>query len=263
MAARRQRSETILAGNVTCEVTWKDVRRLSLRVGADGRVRASVPRRTTRAEALAFVRSHEDWVRRQLGRRDEGLAQAREALGDGASVRLWGLALPLVPVEDERARRPRATLEDGRVVVREAAGTPWDLRMAALDALLADELVRRVGELAPALEERVGRHATAWRVRRMTSRWGSCNTRTGRVTLNLALATLDPRCLEGVMAHELCHLWVRAHDARFYELLGQAVPDWRAVRRELRSHEAELRAAALVARAGDPAQAGPAAGEGT
>lgn len=254
MGARHQRSETLVVGDVACEVTWKDVRRLSLRVGPDGRLRASVPRRTTHAEALAFVRSHQDWAARQLRLREEGLRQAREALGDGSGVRLWGTVLPLVTIEDEHARRPRAALEEGRVVVRAAAGVSRSQRRAAIDALLADELVRRALEVAPALEQRVGRHATAWRARRMTSRWGSCNTRTGRVTLNLALATLDPRGLEGVMAHELCHLWVRAHDERFYEHLDQAMPDWRAVRRELRSHEAELRADALLARAGS---AGP------
>ena len=67
----------------------------------------------------------------------------------------------------------------------------------------------------------------------MTSRWGSCNTRTNHINLNTRLAEHPERCLEYVILHELCHTVVPNHGPAFKALEDRFMPDWRAVRREL------------------------------
>lgn len=70
-------------------------------------------------------------------------------------------------------------------------------------------------------------------IRRMTSRWGTCNIRAARITLNLELARRDPDLLEYVVVHELAHLIERGHNARFYAVMDRYLPDWRSRRRAL------------------------------
>ena len=67
----------------------------------------------------------------------------------------------------------------------------------------------------------------------MTTRWGSCNTRTGAITLNLALAEHPVEALESVLVHELVHLWERGHGPRFQRLMDEVLPDWRERRAAL------------------------------
>ena len=62
-------------------------------------------------------------------------------------------------------------------------------------------------------------------VRTMKSRWGSLS-RAGTMTLNVNLVRAPRACIEYVVAHELCHTKHRDHDARFFKLLGQVMPDW-------------------------------------
>jgi predicted metal-dependent hydrolase len=62
-------------------------------------------------------------------------------------------------------------------------------------------------------------------LRAMQSRWGSMST-AGTMTLNANLVRVPHACIEYVVAHELCHLQYRDHNARFYRLLGQVMPDW-------------------------------------
>jgi len=62
-------------------------------------------------------------------------------------------------------------------------------------------------------------------VRAMQSRWGSLS-RAGTMTLNLNLVRAPRPCIEYVVTHELCHTRHRDHDARFFKLLGQVMPDW-------------------------------------
>lgn len=62
-------------------------------------------------------------------------------------------------------------------------------------------------------------------VRAMQSRWGSLS-RAGSMTLNVNLVRAPRACIEYVVVHELCHTKHRDHDARFFKLLGQVMPDW-------------------------------------
>lgn len=62
-------------------------------------------------------------------------------------------------------------------------------------------------------------------VRAMQSRWGSLS-HAGTMTLNLNLVRAPRPCIEYVVTHELCHTRHRDHDARFFKLLGQVMPDW-------------------------------------
>lgn len=62
-------------------------------------------------------------------------------------------------------------------------------------------------------------------VRSMQARWGSLS-RAGTLTLNVNLVRAPRPCIEYVVIHELCHTRHRDHDARFFRLLGQVMPDW-------------------------------------
>jgi predicted metal-dependent hydrolase len=62
-------------------------------------------------------------------------------------------------------------------------------------------------------------------VRNMQSRWGSLSY-AGTMTLNVNLVRAPHPCIDYVIIHELCHTKHRDHDARFFKLLGQLMPDW-------------------------------------
>lgn len=69
-------------------------------------------------------------------------------------------------------------------------------------------------------------------VRAMQSRWGSLSP-SGTMTLNANLVRTPRPCIEYVVAHELCHLKHRDHNASFFRLLGQVMPDWEKRKRRL------------------------------
>lgn len=67
-----------------------------------------------------------------------------------------------------------------------------------------------------------------WGIRVMKTRWGSCNTRKGRICLNLNLIKKPLICIEYVLVHEMTHLLEANHSSRFYDLMTAFMPDWRA-----------------------------------
>ena len=69
-------------------------------------------------------------------------------------------------------------------------------------------------------------------VRHLKTRWGSCTSK-GKITINSSLINLDERIIEYVVVHELCHLRHHNHGKEFYKLLGELMPDYKAIRRGL------------------------------
>ena len=95
--------------------------------------------------------------------------------------------------------------------------------------ILYDEMLKMI----PNLEKALSVSAKGWKIRRMKSRWGSCNTRTGNITINLELAKKPKKCLEYVMVHELVHLMEPSHNSRFKGLMDNYYPNWREIKKEL------------------------------
>ncbi len=76
-------------------------------------------------------------------------------------------------------------------------------------------------------ESVVGEKANEWRVKKMKTRWGSCNTRDRRVWLSLSLAKERAAFIDYIMVHELLHLIEKRHNKRFYSLMDHFYPQWR------------------------------------
>ena len=72
-------------------------------------------------------------------------------------------------------------------------------------------------------------------MRTMKRRWGSCSNK-GIITLSTELIKLPDLYIEYVVIHELCHLKHHNHSARYYKLLSDLFPEWKAVRTELRKY---------------------------
>ncbi len=69
-------------------------------------------------------------------------------------------------------------------------------------------------------------------IRKMSKRWGSC-TSSGEIILNLDLIKAPSHCIDYVIVHELCHLKHRNHNAEFFSLLFQLMPDWKKRKEKL------------------------------
>jgi predicted metal-dependent hydrolase len=104
--------------------------------------------------------------------------------------------------------------------MREIAGVELRERLATLAARL-DVAVRRVT------------------IRGQHTRWGSCSPR-GAIALNWRLVQMPDSVRDYILVHELMHLHQRNHSRKFWALVERACPDYRAARRWLRAHEAEL-----------------------
>lgn len=72
------------------------------------------------------------------------------------------------------------------------------------------------------------------KIRKMTSRWGVCNTKLITVTLNLELIKRDTKYLDYVIMHELSHLIEANHSPSFWKIVEKNCPDYKEIRKEMK-----------------------------
>lgn len=102
-----------------------------------------------------------------------------------------------------------------------------------LHAFYRAELKKLVPELLEKWQAILGVTVSAWGIKRMETKWGTCNIEAQRIWLNLELAKKPVQCLEYILVHELTHLLERHHNERFTRVLDQHLPQWRTLREEL------------------------------
>jgi predicted metal-dependent hydrolase len=74
------------------------------------------------------------------------------------------------------------------------------------------------------------------RILKMLKRWGSAG-HDGKILLNPELIHAPSRCIDYVVAHEICHLRHPHHSPQFFRLLSSLMPDWRCVKERLERAE--------------------------
>ena len=82
-------------------------------------------------------------------------------------------------------------------------------------------------------QQRIGVAVGSWGIKRMKTRWGTCNQRAGRIWLNSELIKKPVACIEYVVVHEMLHLVEPTHSDRFIALMNKHYPAWREARAEL------------------------------
>ena len=89
---------------------------------------------------------------------------------------------------------------------------------------------KQLSEAMPSLFDKwqpiVGATANEIRLKKMHTRWGSCNTRARRIWLSVYLPAYPIKCTEYVIVHELCHLHHANHSAAFWQTVTTAMPDY-------------------------------------
>ena len=234
--------KNITVAGMQVEVVRKDIKNLHLGVyPPHGRVRVAVPMVVSDEAVRLAVLDKLTWIKRQKVKFMEQPRESPREMVSGESHYYLG-----------RRYRLRVTEQSGKGKVALHGITYMDLFIEPgttreqREALLLKWYREQLNKLIPALLEKwqplLGVQALEWGIKRMKTKWGSCNREARRVWFNLELAKKPVHCLEYIVAHELVHLLERTHSDRFVALMNQHFPGWQLIRAELQegllSHQA-------------------------
>jgi predicted metal-dependent hydrolase len=225
-------NDTIHLGDVSIEVTRKDIKNVHLTVHPPhGRVTLSAPKATRLEVARAYAISKLGWIRDQQRRLANQARETPRRFINRESHYLWGRR-HLMTVMHEDAK-PHVTLDHKRITLTVRPNSDAAKRERVIHEWHKALLHEAVPPLIRKWERKLKVDVRGYFLQRMKTKWGSCNHRAGHIRLNTELVKKPKDLLEYVVVHELVHLVEPTHSERFISILDRQFPTWREARAEL------------------------------
>lgn len=228
-------SEDILIGGIEVQVNRKAIKNLHLSVlPPQGRVRLSVPHGTGEQAIRLAIINKLAWIKQQQADFAAQPRQSSREMVSGESHYLWGKRYRLSIVDT----LGKHTVTEKGVTKLELAvtkNTSVDNRLKLLNVFYRKRMQESIAKLLPHWQTKLGVESNDIGIKKMKTKWGSCNIQAKRLWLNLELAKKPPECMEYILVHELVHLIERHHNERFRAIMDKNMPDWRERRNLLNS----------------------------
>ncbi len=227
----------ITVSGIGVEVWWKPVKRMNLVVYREGgRVRISVPVSTSMEQIREIVTARTEWIRVKQKVFAEQKAVVVLHYTNGERHLFLGKEYPLLLVEGGRSHFVHFDPLQG-ITLHIRRNSSSQQRQKLLLKWYRQQLLLRIQPLLDMWQPRIGKEVAECRIKKMKTRWGTCNIRKRRIWLNLELIKKPEQCLEYILVHEMVHLLEPGHTNKFYTYLDTLLPEWRRIDLLLKQEE--------------------------
>ena len=225
----------LTVSGIEIQILRKVIKNLHLSVNPpDGHVRISAPLHLNDENVRLAVIHRLGWIKQQRKQFQEQARQTSREMITGETHFYLGqryrLAVKVIPKNQKQRIEIKSGQKmclyahsDSSITKREAILSEW------YRVQLKMQTEKQLGKWIPI----IGQSPAFWGVRKMKTQWGSCNTDSRRIWLNLELAKKPVECQEYILVHELIHLVERQHNDHFRALMEQYLPQWRNLRDRL------------------------------
>ena len=226
-----ERSQITVNG-LPVQIVRKAIKNLHLGVyPPHGRVRVAAPLRLSDDAVRLAVVGKLGWIKRQQARFDQQPRESRREMVSGESHYFLGRRYRLRVIEHDGS--PRIVARNRFIELRVWPGSSDGKRKEVLERWYRHQLKQLIPPLLEKWQTMLGVALAEWGVKKMKTRWGTCNAEARRIWLNLELVKKPPQCLEYILVHELAHLLERHHNEHFIAVMDKHLPQWRQCREEL------------------------------
>lgn len=212
------------------QVDRKKIKNMYIRVKKEGEIVVSAPVFLSDSAVESFVLSKQEWLKRAVDR-----VNAKQPLKrlyeDGEEIFFLGKKYVL---RTDTARKGGYCFNGNELVIGVGEKSTVQSRRKALAEVYRDAMNQILPDIFDECQKNSGLYPKEWRVRDMTTRHGSCNTKEKRIWISLWLMEKPPECIKAVVYHELVHLKVKGHGKDFYDTLEKIYPEYSIVKKLLK-----------------------------
>jgi predicted metal-dependent hydrolase len=225
----------LVIGGLNVDVIRKDIKNLHISVmPPNGRVRVAIPAHINDDRVRSAIVSKLAWIKKQQADFEKQPRQSEREMVSGESHYFLGRRYRL-EVTEVTGKSHIALNGNNTLLLSTSTDTSKEKRLKLLDEWYREQIKRRLPALLNKWQAIVGVEPNHCGIRKMKTKWGSCNTSEKRIWLNLELAKKPPECLEYILVHELVHLLERHHNRRFKAFMDEYMPKWSLHRNTLNS----------------------------
>jgi len=224
-------NEIICIDNIIVEVYRKKVKNINLRIGKDKIVTISANKKISIKSLEKLISSKKDWIKGNLNKIDIHQIQneKNESIQyvSGEELKLQGNQYKLLVLEN---KKNKVEIEENVIYLYTSDISSYKEKKKIIDKLIkfkAEEFFEESLMNMLDLINVYGVRRPEMKIRKMRSRWGSCNKTRNVITINFELVKAPKDCLDYVVLHELIHFLVSGHNKMFYNYMSILMPDWK------------------------------------
>lgn len=226
-------SKVIEVSGIKITTIRKDIKNLHLGVYPPrGRVRIAAPLKTSDESIRLFAISKIAWIKKQKKNFENQERQSKREYISGESHYFLGKRYLLNVIEQSTPQRveiKRKTHIDLHVYSENFR----ERKKRILEKWYREELYKASLPIIKKYEKKLGVSVNEFKIKKMKTKWGTCNADAKRIWINLELAKKPLRCLDYVIAHEMVHFFERNHNSNFVTRMDKLLRNWKSIRSEL------------------------------
>jgi predicted metal-dependent hydrolase len=213
-------------GDLEVEVVKKDIKNIHLGVYPPiGKVRLSAPISSNDEKIRLFIVSKLPWIRKNQRKFKDKERLTHPNFTSRESHYISGRRY-LLEVDVNERNKNQVILGKNKINLNIKEPYTSEKRREIFESWLRKNLRSRIEPVLQKWENRMGLFCSEWKIKKMKTKWGSCNEEAKRLWFNLELIKVDDTCLEYVIVHELAHLKHKHHNKDFFNTLSKFIPDW-------------------------------------
>ncbi len=207
----------------------KDVKNITLKVKPTCEVELVVPKRLDQEYIELFLEKKRLWIEKKLAFFRSKLTPPKEYV-NGENFEYLGKNYRLKVIEDHNEQ---VVLDRNVCYLFVKDKSDFQRKEKIIQKWYRTRAYELFWELIRQYQPIVKREVKSLRVKKMKTRWGSCNYHKAYINLNLELIKKPKESIEYVVFHELAHLIHPNHSKAFYNFLTTYMPDWKKRREKL------------------------------
>lgn len=197
-----------------------------------GKVRVTAPLAMKEDAIRTLLATRLAWIKRQRTKFQGQERQTRREYVSGETHYYWGRSCRLQVVYEDKPSNV-SLKGKGKIILSVRPNSDRAKREQVMMDWYRKELRSVANERIAHWQKTMGVQVSTWGIKRMKTRWGTCNEKAGRIWLNLELAKKPEYCLNFIIVHEMTHLLERKHNDIFKAHMDTFLPRWRQYKDEL------------------------------
>lgn len=221
----------ITVSGIDVLVEKKDIKNMHLYVKPPlGKVTVSSPLRMPDKSIENFIRLNIGWIKKQQQKFINQPRMTERQYVSGETYYIFGKQYFM---EFQPAKKRCFTIVGDKIVLEMKTESTIEQREKYVREELRKLLIDQLERVVPKWEETTGLYCDSFKTKYMTTKWGTCNSKSKRIWINLQMVEKPLECLDYVVLHELVHLKVQNHGVEFKKAMDNFMPKWKDVKNSL------------------------------
>lgn len=223
--------EVLHIGHVEVEVTFKAIKNLHLSVHPPyGKVTIASPDFYDLEKVKIYAATKLGWIKREQAKILRQDREEPKLMITQESHQFLGKRYLLKVIE---ANRPKLVLKHNVIELYALPEANLEQKQKTIYNWYKKELEAKIENLIFDYSKIMNVTDINFGIRKMKTKWGSCNIEKRFLLFNIELAKKPIECVEYIVVHEMVHLLERNHNKNFIILMDKFLPNWRVQKKIL------------------------------